>query len=105
MTNDFSISKPESWTEMAHRNIQKSQAERSKARQLRTDAEALVNRVAQEMWDAWNGSNNALARRCNELLETKSKLQHHLHKVRSHLIWNHIHLLEGRVGGALYYMW
>ncbi|XP_031787367.1 tektin-3 isoform X2 [Nasonia vitripennis] len=82
---DPCISKPETWAETANRIIQKSQAERTKSCQLRADAETLINRVAQEMWDSWNSSNNALSRRCGELLEAKSKLQQHLHKVQQEI--------------------
>lgn len=48
---------------------------------MRSDIENLVNTCAQEVWDAWSNTNNALARRAAETLETKSKLQLHLHKV------------------------
>ncbi|KAL7288148.1 hypothetical protein TKK_0017810 [Trichogramma kaykai] len=82
---DPCISKPDTWAETANRIIQKSQSERTKSCQLRAEAETLINRVAQEMWDAWNSSNNALSRRCSELLEAKSKLQQHLHKVQQEI--------------------
>lgn len=65
-----------------NRIVEKSQAERNKSCQLRTDADALVNKVAQEMWDAWSNTNNALAFRSSELLEAKNRLQQHLQKVK-----------------------
>lgn len=49
--------------------------------QLRTSAEALINKVAQEMWDSWSTTNSALTNRSSELLEAKNKLQQHLQKV------------------------
>lgn len=69
--------------EAANRIIQKSQSERNRSCQLRTDAEVLVSKVAQEIWDAWSNTNNALAYRSSELLEAKNKLQQHLQKVEA----------------------
>jgi len=61
--------------------VQRSQTERNKSCQLRTTAESLINKVAQEMWTTWSNTNNALAHRSSELLEAKNKLQQHLQKV------------------------
>ncbi|XP_015587534.1 tektin-3 isoform X2 [Cephus cinctus] len=82
---DPCVSEQETWAEAANRIVQKSQTERTKSCQLRTDAEALINRVAQEIWDAWTNTNNAVSRRCSELLEAKSKLQQHLHKIQQEI--------------------
>lgn len=49
--------------------------------QLRTNAESLINKVSQEMWDSWSNTNNSLAHRTSELLEAKNKLFQHLQKV------------------------
>lgn len=65
----------------ANQIVQKSQTERNKSCQLRTNAEVLISKVGQEMWDAWSNTNNALAHRFSELLEAKTKLQQHLQKV------------------------
>lgn len=48
------------------------------------------------MWDSWSNTNNALARRAAETLETKSKLQMHLHKVQQEIfdIEKNIELLK-----------
>jgi hypothetical protein len=78
----FSVSVPESWAENSNRIIQRSQNERSKSAQLRTDSDSLINQSASDIWNAWNATNSALSRRASEILETKSKLQMHLHKVR-----------------------
>lgn len=48
---------------------------------MRSDIDNLINTGSQEVWDAWSNTNNALARRSAETMETKSKLQMHLHKV------------------------
>lgn len=52
---------------------------------MRSDIENLVNAVATEIWDHWSATNNALARRAAELLEAKSKLQMHLHKIQQEI--------------------
>jgi hypothetical protein len=78
----FSVSVPESWAETSNRLIQRSQNGRSKSAQLRTDSDSLINQCANDIWNAWNATNSALSRRASEILETKSKLQMHLHKVR-----------------------
>ncbi|XP_076682904.1 tektin-3 isoform X2 [Andrena cerasifolii] len=82
---DPCVSEQETWMEAANRIVQKSQSERNRSCQLRTDAEVLVSKVAQEMWDAWSNTNNALAYRSSELLEAKNKLQQHLQKVQQEI--------------------
>lgn len=83
-----SVVEPETWAEAANRIVQKSQTERTKSCQLRSDSEALINHVAQEMWDSWSHTNNALSRRSSELLEAKSLLKQHLHKVIESILVN-----------------
>lgn len=77
----FSVNVPESWAENSNRIIQRSQNERSKSAQLRTDSDSLINQSANNIWNAWNATNSALSRRASEILEAKAKLQMHLHKV------------------------
>ncbi|XP_043465641.1 tektin-3-like isoform X1 [Leptopilina heterotoma] len=83
--SDPCISEQETWSEAANRIIQRSQSERTKSCQLRTDAETLVNRVAQEMWDSWSNTNSALANRSSEMLEAKNKLHQHINKVQQEI--------------------
>lgn len=71
----------------ANQIVEKSQIERNKSCQLRANAELVTNKIAQEMWNAWSNTNNALSHRCSELLEAKNKLQQHLQKVES-IIFN-----------------
>lgn len=78
---DFSVSEQETWMDAANRIVEKSRMERNKCCQLRSNAEVLTTKVAQEMWDSWNNTNNALAFRSSELLEAKTKLEQHLQKV------------------------
>jgi len=76
-----SVSEQETWADAVNRIVQRSQTERNKSCQLRTTAESLINKVAQEMWNTWSNTNNALTHRSSELLEAKNKLQQHLQKV------------------------
>ncbi|XP_043251653.1 tektin-3-like [Colletes gigas] len=79
---DSCVSEQETWADAANRIVEKSQTERNRSCQLRTNVEVLVSKVAQEMWDAWSNTNNALAYRSSELLEAKTTLQQHLQKVQ-----------------------
>lgn len=78
---DYSVTVPETWSEHSNRINQRSQSERSKSAQLRTDADNLINACANEIWNSWNSTNSALSRRATETLEAKNRLQMHLHKV------------------------
>ncbi|CAG9821830.1 unnamed protein product [Phaedon cochleariae] len=82
---DPTVSTTVTWAENSNRIVQRSQAERGKSAQMRSDIDNLINTCAQEIWDAWSNTNNALARRSAETLETKSKLQMHLHKVQQEI--------------------
>ncbi|XP_076172692.1 tektin-3 isoform X2 [Ptiloglossa arizonensis] len=82
---DSCVSEQETWMDAANQIVQKSQTERNKSCQLRTNAEVLISKVGQEMWDAWSNTNNALAHRFSELLEAKTKLQQHLQKVQQEI--------------------
>lgn len=77
----LSVCVPETWAENSNRIIQRSQGERAKSAQLRTDADNLINECANNIWNGWNSTNSALSRRATETLEAKNKLQMHLHKV------------------------
>ncbi|RZF48215.1 hypothetical protein LSTR_LSTR006182 [Laodelphax striatellus] len=76
---------PESWSEHSNRINQRSQAERAKSAQLRTDSDNLINACANDIWNAWNNSNSSLSRRATETLEAKNRLQMHLHKVQQEI--------------------
>lgn len=78
----ISFAEQDTWIHTANQIVQKSQIERNKSCQLKTNAEALMIKITQEMWDAWNNTNNALAHRSSELLEAKNKLQQHLQMVQ-----------------------
>ncbi|PSN28988.1 Tektin-3 [Blattella germanica] len=82
---DPTVSIPESWAENSNRIIQRSQNERTKSAQLRTDGDNLINQSANDIWNAWNATNNSLTRRSSEILESKAKLQMHLHKLQQEI--------------------
>lgn len=77
----FRVTNTTTWAENSNRIVQRSQSERQKSAQMRSDIENLMNTLSQEIWDSWSNTNNALARRAAEMLEVKNKLQMHLHKV------------------------
>lgn len=52
---------------------------------MRSDIDNMINTLSSQIWDAWSNTNNALARRASEVLEAKSKLQMHLHKVQQEI--------------------
>ncbi|KAJ9582278.1 hypothetical protein L9F63_003407, partial [Diploptera punctata] len=82
---DNTVCTPESWSENSNRIIQRAQNERTKSTQLRSDADNLINQCANDIWNAWNATNNALTRRSSEILESKGKLQMHLHKIQQEI--------------------
>lgn len=82
---DPTICVPETWAENSNRIIQRSQSERSKSAQLRSDADNLINECANNIWNSWNSTNSALSRRATESLEAKNKLQMHLHKIQQEI--------------------
>ncbi|CAL7933677.1 unnamed protein product [Xylocopa violacea] len=79
------FSEPDELINATNQAIETSQIERNKSCQLRTNAEALINKIAHEIWNAWNSTNNALAHRSSELLEAKNKLQQHLQMVQQEI--------------------
>ncbi|XP_045462651.1 tektin-3-like [Harmonia axyridis] len=93
---DPTVSTQLTWAENSNSMVQRSQEERRKSSQMRSDVENLVNGVAIEIWDAWSRTNNAMARRAAETLEAKSKLQMHLHKIQQEIfvIEKNIELLK-----------
>lgn len=65
--------------------IFRSQSERGKSTQLRSDAQTLINSVATAVWDCWSNSNNSLNKRSSEMSEAKSKVQLQLHKIQQEI--------------------
>lgn len=86
MSYILSVTEAESWAEASNNVVKKSQKEREKSNQLRSDIEVAIDAVGHEMWEAWGNTNNALARRAAEMLQAKEKLQIHLHKVIKNIL-------------------
>ncbi|XP_022901366.1 tektin-3-like [Onthophagus taurus] len=82
---DPTVSTTTTWAEKSNRIVNRSQAERGKTAQIRSEGENLLNNVSSQIWDQWSNTNNALARRAAEQLETKSKIQMHLHKIQQEI--------------------
>lgn len=56
----------------------------------------MINQVATSVWDCWSNTNNALNKRSSEMMESKNKIQLHLHKIQQEIfdIEKHIELLR-----------
>lgn len=67
------------------KNVLRSQLERSKSIQLRSDTETLINSVATFVWDCWTNTNNSLNNRSAEMCEAKNNVQYHIHKIQQEL--------------------
>ncbi|XP_077287594.1 tektin-3-like isoform X2 [Arctopsyche grandis] len=82
---DPTVSVPPTWAEASAANVRRSQSERARSSQMRSDAENLINVSATSIWDHWCTSNNAFSRKNSQSLEMKNKLQLHLHKVQQEI--------------------
>lgn len=93
---DPSVSTMEAWAQSSGFRINKSQNERGKSVQIRSEIDSLVNATTSRVWDHWSNTNNALDRRSSELSEAKNKIQLHLHKVQNEIfdMERHIALLQ-----------
>lgn len=93
---DPSVSTMEAWAQSSGTRINKSQNERGKSIQIRSEIDSLVNASTSRVWDHWSNTNNALDRRSSELSEAKNKIQLHLHKVQNEIfdMERHIALLQ-----------
>ncbi|EDW46093.1 GM13535 [Drosophila sechellia] len=93
---DPSVSTQESWAQASSEHVRRSQAERAKLSQLRSDAQSVVNSVATTVWDFWSNTNNAFDRRSQEMAEAKNRVQLHLQKVQQELfdMEKHLFLLQ-----------
>ncbi|CAM6032023.1 unnamed protein product, partial [Sphagnum compactum] len=96
---DPTISSTQTWAGASNQRINRSQTERARSSQMRSDAEALINACATQIWDCWSNSNNSLNKRASETMEAKSKVQLHLHKTQQEIfdVEKHIDLLRKAV--------
>ncbi|XP_043469321.1 tektin-3-like [Leptopilina heterotoma] len=79
------IMNAQNWAEYSENIVKKSQMERSRSSQLRTNIEGTINSVLQETWNSWSNSNNAFTRRITELIDAKCKIQNHLNKIQEEI--------------------
>ncbi|BFG01966.1 tektin-3 [Drosophila madeirensis] len=93
---DPSVSSQESWAQASSEHVARSQAERAKLSQLRSESQNVVNAVAATVWDFWSNTNNAFDRRAQEMAEAKNRVQLHLQKVQQELfdMEKHLFLLQ-----------
>ncbi|XP_034119582.1 tektin-3 [Drosophila sulfurigaster albostrigata] len=93
---DPTVSSQDSWALASSEHVKRSQAERAKLSQLRSDSQNVVNAVASSVWDFWNNTNNALDRRSQEMAGAKNRVQLHLQKVQQELfdMEKHLFLLQ-----------
>jgi len=75
---DNTISIPESWMKFTQDNITRSQKEREMSEKLRGAIDSLLRQCANDMWNTYNGVNNAFNARIQETNDAKNKLQAHL---------------------------
>ncbi|GAB0095295.1 Tektin [Sergentomyia squamirostris] len=96
---DPTISTVETWASASSHRINRSQTERGKSSQLRSDSEAMMNAVSTAVWDCWSNSNNSLNKRAAEMMEAKNRVQLHLHKTQQEIfdIEKNIELLRKAV--------
>ncbi|XP_029166633.1 tektin-3-like [Nylanderia fulva] len=80
------ITETESWIKTANNVIKQSETECVKSCQLRSDINNAVNAVSCETYETWENTNKALARRINEILKAKEKLETHLHKIQEEIL-------------------
>ncbi|XP_017889436.1 tektin-3-like [Ceratina calcarata] len=97
---DNSVTSAETWAEASDSVVKKSQKERARSNQLRSDIDIAIDAVGHEMWEAWGNTNYALARRAAEMLEAKEKLQIHLHKMQQEIfeIEKNLQLMQKAIG-------
>lgn len=80
------ITIPDSWVRYTQENIARSQKERAASERLRGEIDSTLRACANEMWNQFNGVNNAFNTRVRETTDARNKLQAHLQRVRQFFI-------------------
>lgn len=70
----FSIIEDDSGVSASNDIVIKSQMLQINSRNLQDEIAQAINEVFQEIWRAWNNTNNALTKRVAEILPIKNKL-------------------------------
>ncbi|XP_037069912.1 tektin-3-like [Pollicipes pollicipes] len=73
--SDRTMSTPESWIDYTIRLVQRSQNARAESSRLRAEAKNLINTSINELWQAWNNTNQALKQRVQQTQDAKNKIQ------------------------------
>jgi len=82
---DPTVSIPETWAGFTEALLRRSKMERATAQKLHAYIDNLLVQAANEVWAAWNNTNNAFALRIAELLDSKNKIACHLAKVQQEI--------------------
>ncbi|XP_076450523.1 tektin-3-like isoform X1 [Babylonia areolata] len=77
---DNTLTIPESWARYTQENIARSQKERAASERLRGEIDSTLRHCANEMWNNFNGVNNAFNTRIRETTDARNKLQAHLQR-------------------------
>lgn len=93
---DMSVTTGQQWMAASAFRVSKSQSEREKSMQFRSEVDTLINGIATAVWDCWSATNDALAKRAAEMEEAKSRVQSHLQRIQQELfsVERHVELLR-----------
>lgn len=93
---DNTITIPESWARFTQENITRSQRERAASERLRGEIDSCLRACANDMWNQFNGVNNAFNTRIRETTDARNKLQSHLQRTMQEIfdMENNISLLR-----------
>lgn len=78
---DRTMSTPQSWLDYTIRLIQRSQNARAESSRLRNEAENTIAASVNELWQAWNNTNEALAQRIQQTTDMKNRVQAELSRL------------------------
>ncbi|NWH43335.1 TEKT4 protein, partial [Fregata magnificens] len=76
-----SASTPETWAKFSHDNIYRAEREKLASINLRALIDNILHDVSKDLRMQCAAVNEAFAKRCEELDDTKQKLEHHLKKI------------------------
>ena len=79
----FRQSTPESWAEFSHDNIVRAEHEKMASQELRKLIDQILTDTSNDMREQCNTVNTEFAKRIEEMNDAKTKMENHLHKVRS----------------------
>lgn len=80
-TSSSSASTPETWAKFTHDNIYRAEREKLASGNLRVLIDSILHDVSEDLRRQCDTVNEAFAKRCEELEDTKHKLEYHLKNV------------------------